>query len=163
MSLEDLAAMDAEIATLRTEIANAKATEKLLRTSLISVNATLSTDELRTAVTILEHDKKEITNRLGPLRAGNVKPVLLEEKARVDGEWTAWGRRANSRKKIGLELWGVCTEEVEEGKTREDVWVWTFHGLFGQDANLNAPRRNGVSKAMIKFSWMIENLTGLLD
>jgi len=124
MSLEDLAAMDADIATLREEIANAKASEKLLRISLVSVNATLSTNELRTAVALLEHDKKETLGRLGPLRAGSVKPVLPEEKAKVDGEWAIWGRKVGARKKIGMELWEMCTEEVEEGKTREEVWVW---------------------------------------
>lgn len=124
MSLEDLAAMDAEIAGLRTTMAESKATEKLLRTSLVSVNATLSTDELRTAVALLEHDRKETLGRLGPLREGSVKPVAPEEKTRVDRDWGLWGRKANARKKIGMELWGMCTEEVEEGKTREELWVW---------------------------------------
>lgn len=115
--------MDAEIATLRTDIANAKATEKLLRTSLVSANATLSTDELRTAVALLEYDRMETLGRLGPLREGSVKPAAPEEKARVDIEWRLWGKKASARRKIGMELWALCTQEVEEGKTREDLWV----------------------------------------
>ena len=47
LSLDDLAAMDKEIATLRDSIITAKANEKLLRANLIAVNATLSTEELR--------------------------------------------------------------------------------------------------------------------
>ncbi|KAK4696750.1 26S proteasome regulatory subunit, ATPase 3, interacting protein, partial [Lecanoromycetidae sp. Uapishka_2] len=129
LSLEDLAAMDAEIATLRTDITNAKATEKLLRTGIVSANATLSIDELHTAVALLEYDKIETLRRLGPLREGSVKPVAPDEKKRVDGEWEFWGRKAGARKKFGMELWEMCTEEVEEGKTREDVWEeWGLEG-----------------------------------
>ena len=60
MSLEDLAAMDKEIADLRETIATAKANEKLMRANLISVNATLSTEELRSCVSLLELEKEEI-------------------------------------------------------------------------------------------------------
>ena len=123
MSLEDLAAMDKDIATLQETIYTAKANEKLLRANLVNVNATLSTQELRDSVSILEHETKEILQRLGPLRSGNVKPVLPEEKDAVDREWGQWSRKAAVRKKICLELWGFCTEEVPEGKTREELWV----------------------------------------
>lgn len=125
MSLNDLAAMDKEIATLRDGIAAARANEKLLRANLISVNATLSTDELRSTVILLGHEKKEILGRLGRLRSGNVKPVLPEEKEAVDREWMQWSRKAAGRKKICLELWEFCTEEVAEGKTKEELWVCT--------------------------------------
>lgn len=126
MSLDDLAAMDKEIATLRDSIATAKANEKLLRANLISVNATLSTDELRSSVTLLEHEKEEVLGRLGLLRSGNVKPVQPEEKEVVDREWVQWSRKAGVRKKICLELWEFCTEEVPEGKTKEELWVCTI-------------------------------------
>lgn len=123
MSLEDLAAMDAEITTLRESIGTAKATEKLLRANLASVNATMSTEELRARVTVLEREKKDILGRLGPLRAGNIKPVLPEEKMKVDKESSQWEKIARKRKKICLELWAMCTEQMEEGKTREELWV----------------------------------------
>ena len=123
MSLEDLAAMDAEIATLRETIAAGKANEKLLRASLVSVTATMSSEELRDTVAQLEREKKEILARLGPLRAGNVKPVLPEEKEAVQKEWKEWSKKAGVRKKICMELWEMCTEVVEEGKTKEELWV----------------------------------------
>ena len=123
MSLEDLAAMDAEIATLRETIAAGKANEKLLRTSLVSVNATMSSEELHDTVAQLEREKKEILARLGPLRTGNVKPVVPEEKEAVQKEWREWSKKAGVRKKICMELWGMCTEVVEEGKTKEELWV----------------------------------------
>lgn len=124
MSVEDLAAMDKEIANLRESIATAKANEKLMRANLISVNATLSTEELRSSVSLLEMEKKDIIGRLVPLRSGNVKPVLPEEKEAVDKAWREWSRKANSRKKICMELWAVSTEEMEPGKTKEELWVW---------------------------------------
>lgn len=123
MSLEDLAAMDAEIATLRETIATGKANEKLLRASLVSVNATMSSEELRDTVAQLEREKKEILARLGPLRAGNVKPVLAEEKEAVQKEWRKWSKKAGVRKKICMELWDLCSEVTEEGKTKEELWV----------------------------------------
>lgn len=123
MSLEDLAAMDKEIDTLRECIATAKSNEKLVRANLISMNATLSTEELRSSVSILEHERKEILGRLNPLRSGDVKPVMPEEKEAVDREWTQWSRKAGVRKKIFMELWEFCTEELPEGKTKRELWV----------------------------------------
>ena len=123
MSLEDLAAVDQEIATLRDHTATAKANEKLLRANLVSVNATLSTEELRSSVLVLEHEIREALGRLGPLRSGNVKPVEREEKEAVEREWAEWSRKAGNRKRICLELWAFCTEEVPEGKTRGELWV----------------------------------------
>ena len=123
MSLEDLAAMDAEIATLRESITTSKANEKLIRASLVSINSTMSSEELRNTVAQLEHEKKEILARLGPLRAGNVKPVLREEKEAVQKEWREWSKKAGARKKICMELWEMCTEVIEEGKTKEELWV----------------------------------------
>ena len=123
MSLKDLAAMDKEIADLRDTIATAKADEKLMRANLVSINATLSTEELRSGVSLLELEKKEIVVRLDALKSGNVKPVLPEEKEAVDKAWREWSRKASSRKKICMELWAVCTEEMEPEKTKEDFWV----------------------------------------
>lgn len=123
MSLEELAAMDKEIADLRDTIATAKANEKLMRANLVSVNATLSTEELRGSVSLLEIEKKEIVARLDALKSGNMKPVLPEEKEAVDKAWKEWSRKASSRKKICMELWAVCTEEMEPGKTKEEFWV----------------------------------------
>lgn len=123
MSVDDIAAADKEIATLRDAIATVKANEKLLRANLISVNATISTGELRSNVALLELEKNEILERLGPLRAGDVKPVIPEEKAAVDKEWRMWQRKAGTRKKICMELWEMCTEEMPEGKTKDELWV----------------------------------------
>lgn len=122
MSLEYLAAMDKEIADLRETIAIARANEKLLRANLISVNATLSTEELRGNVSQLELAKKETTARLDALRSGCVKPVLPEEKEAVDKAWREGSRKAGSRQKICMELWAVVTEEMEPGKTRAELW-----------------------------------------
>ncbi|KAL6721205.1 hypothetical protein ACLMJK_000307 [Lecanora helva] len=123
LSLEDLAALDKEIAGLRDSIATAKANEKLLQANLISVNATPSTEELRSDISLLELEKKEIVERLEKLRSGNVKPVSPEEKEAVDKEWGQWSRKAGRRKKICMELWGLCTQELPEGKTRGELWV----------------------------------------
>ena len=123
MSLEELATLDRDIAALREHLGTTKANEKLLRASLISVNATLSTEELRSSVSLLEHEKNEVLGRLGPLRAGNFNPVSPREKEAVESEWSQWYRKLAARKKICLEMWEICTEEVPEGKTKAELWV----------------------------------------
>ena len=133
-SLEDLAAMDMEIADLHESIASAKGNEKLMRAKLVSVNATLSTEELRSRMSLLDLEKKEMVARLGPLRSGHVKPVLQEDKEAVDKAWKEWSRKASSRKKICMELWAISTEEMEPGKTREELWVCVPPGVVWQVA-----------------------------
>lgn len=115
--------MDKQIHDLREGIATAKANEKLLRANLVAVNATLSTEDLRVRVITLQSEKKEILARLGPLRSGTVKPVSTEEKETADKAWKAWSRKAALRKRLCMELWDFCTEEMQEGQTKEDLWV----------------------------------------
>ncbi len=122
-SVEELAVMDKEITDLRESIATMKANEKLLRANLIAVNATLSTADLRASVVRLELEKKEILARLDPLRSGSVKPVSPEEMAEVDRTWNEWSRKAKIRKKICMEVWAYCTEGLEGGQTKEELWV----------------------------------------
>lgn len=131
VSLDELAAMDKQMDELREAIATAKANEKLLRANLIAVNATQSADDLRAVVITLESEKKQILARLGPLRSGTVTPVSTADKDEVDKAWTVWTRTASVRKRICLELWDLCTEEMQS-QAREDLWVWrTFSNLFG--------------------------------
>lgn len=129
-SLEDLASMDKGIADIRDSIATAKANEKLLRANLMAVKATLSTADLRASVVALEFEKKEILARLGPLRSGSVKPVSPEEKAEVDRTWNDWSRKANIRKKICMEFWAHCTDGLEGGQTKEELWVRAIRTTF---------------------------------
>lgn len=123
ISGDELVAMDKQIQELRESIATAKADEKSLRANLMAVNATMSIGDLRTSVIALESEKKELLARLGLLRAGTVKPVSPEEKYEVEKEWREWSRKATVRRKICMELWDFCTEEMQEGQTREDLWV----------------------------------------
>lgn len=129
VSLDDLAAMDKQIHDLREAIATAKANEKLLRANLIAVNAAQSTDDLRASVITLELEKKETLARLGPLRSGTVTPVSTADKDEVDKAWKAWSRTAGARKRIGLELWALCTEEMN-AQAKEDLWVWRKFRFF---------------------------------
>jgi len=115
--------MDQQIATLREEIATAKSEEKMLKAQLITMNATMSTNELQAGISGYEAEQQGLLARLGPLRSGNVKPVSAEEKAAVDKDWRLWNYRSNIRKKICMEVWGHLTEELPEGKTREELWV----------------------------------------
>ena len=122
-SLEDLTRMDKEIASLRDSIALARSNEKLLKASLATVNATLSTEDLHASITGLELEQREILARLDPLRSGNVRPIPPEEKEETEKLWRQWSKKAASRKRICMDMWSYATEELPEGQTKEDLWV----------------------------------------
>lgn len=115
--------MDKEITSLRENISTAKSTEKLLKASLLTANATATVEDLRGNITVLQLKKDELEGRLAPLRAGSAQPIEKEERERVAKEWAYWGRMANLRKKICLDLWDYCTDLVTEGETKEELWV----------------------------------------
>ena len=119
---EELSAMDQEVIRLREEVNAAKIEEKALRTKLTAVNASMTIDDYRSATDVLEHDKKALTSRLEPLRAGTTKPVEPKEKEEVEREWKLWTQRANGRKKIAMELWDVITEPLSPD-ARYQIWV----------------------------------------
>ena len=123
LCMDDLAAMDKQIASLREDLSTLKSNEKLLRSNLVSANATMSTTELSSLVKDLSNEQAEFLARLCQLRNGDIKPVTPEEKESVDKEWAMWKRKAEARKKIAMELWAIGTEVLPEGKTKEEVWV----------------------------------------
>ena len=115
--------MDREITHLREEIATARGEERILKANLIALNATMSAQDIRASLEALGAQKKDILSRLNPLRSGRVKPVSPQEKAEVDQAWRLWNSRANTRKNICMEVWAIVTEEMPEGKTKEELWV----------------------------------------
>lgn len=123
IGLNDLAAMDKDIAMLREAVTAIKTNEKLLRANLSAVNATQSIGDLRKNVQTIEQERMETLNRLGSLRQGNVRRVLPQERQAVDDEWRGWKGRAGRRQKIGIELWEMCTEELPESRTKAEIWV----------------------------------------
>ncbi len=122
-SPEEIAVMDKEIEAIREEIADAKANERLLKASLATVSATLSTGDLCGAVTALELQKEQTLARLVPLRSGSIKPISSDERAVIDKAWTEWQRKWTVRKKIAMDVWAHATEVLPEGTTKEELWV----------------------------------------
>ena len=122
-SPEELAAMEKEMEVLRDCISTARVEEKILRANLVTLHATMSLQDLRAAVGTLDMEKRELLKRLAPLRLGNVKPVSSMEKTEVDQAWKLWSNNARVRKTICMNVWGYITEELPEGKTKEDLWV----------------------------------------
>lgn len=115
--------MDKEIHELRETISNARAQEKILRANLIAANATVSVDDLRAHVITLESEKQGALDRLSLLRAGTFMLIPAQEHDEVEKAWKEWVRKASSRKRIFMELWSFCTEEMEEGQVKQDLWV----------------------------------------
>ncbi|KAI9839748.1 MAG: hypothetical protein M1837_002036 [Sclerophora amabilis] len=120
---EELSAMDAEINALREEIATAKAEQKALSSTLICMKSTVTTGDLRESVKELERSKREILERLMPFRTGDVAPVSAKERATISEACKAAERSAARRKKIFKEFWGLLCENLEEGSSKEDLWV----------------------------------------
>ena len=116
-------AMEKEIQSLRDYISSAKAEEKILKANLVNLNATMSTQDIRNSVAAIEIEKNSSLKRLDLLRTGNVTPVSSEERAVVDQEHKVWTRHVAVRKKICMNLWAYVTEELPEGKTKEELWV----------------------------------------
>ncbi|KAA6411608.1 MAG: hypothetical protein FRX48_04889 [Lasallia pustulata] len=121
-SPEELVAMDHEIDELREQIASAKASDKTLRSNLASVNATLSTQDLRDSAKALGRERERLLGRLGPLRSGSVKPISQAEKAVVDTAWKEWSENARARKKVCLDVWAYVTDMLPDGKTEAELW-----------------------------------------
>ena len=120
--------MDEEIANLREQITAMKSEEKILKSNLAGLKATTSTQDLRSNLITIEREKDEMFHRLKLLRVGDVKPVSPQEKAELDKAWKEWSRNVASRKKICMDVWDYITEELPEGKTKEELWVSNLSG-----------------------------------
>lgn len=121
-SLEDLRTMDKETDDLREAIVTARVKEKLLRASLVSVTATMSINDIQASIITLQSEKKMILARLEPLMAGSIEPASLQEKEEIDRAWKDWSQKANVIKRLCMELWAFCTEELQE-QSKQDLWV----------------------------------------
>ncbi|KAK2812163.1 hypothetical protein FQN50_001520 [Emmonsiellopsis sp. PD_5] len=120
-----LVSLDAEITTLRDQIASTKTAEKTLRAELAALSVRVSTADLRRGVMELATEREQLLGRLAPLRDGRVKgrKVSVEEQARVDGEWGRWRRVVAVRRRVCREVWERCSEVLPEGmKKREELW-----------------------------------------
>ena len=111
--------MDAESARLRDETDAFKAEEKELRLALREGASQVPLPELRASVTALEKQKAEMTARLAKLQDGNVKPVSLEEREKVNAEHRKWQKTADARRKIRTELWKEIEGVIEKDKIED--------------------------------------------
>lgn len=119
----ELAVMDQQIEALREEIAGAKASEKLLKVNITTLNATMTVDDIRGAIVSLEVQRDRLLERLEPLRSGTAFPVSSDEKAVIDQAWAEWQRKWHTRKKIAMDVWAHATEVLPEGMAKEELWV----------------------------------------
>ncbi len=118
--------MDREIIKTREQVASLKIEARDLRTQLTALSSAMSTDELETEVHTLAAQKAEKIARLKALESGKMQPVDQKEKATIEAEHRKWKHVANARKKIFKNMWATVTEEMPEGKTKEDLWVSSF-------------------------------------
>ncbi|KAK4549081.1 hypothetical protein LTR36_007537 [Oleoguttula mirabilis] len=117
--LEKLQAMDAETTRLREATTQLKAEEKELKLALREGTSQVPLPELRTSVASLEQEKAELVARLAKLKGGNLKPVSLDEREKVNAAHRKWQRAAAARKKIRHELWQVIAGQIEKDKIEE--------------------------------------------
>ncbi|ELR03845.1 hypothetical protein GMDG_01374 [Pseudogymnoascus destructans 20631-21] len=117
---EELAAADAQIAALRDKIPTLKSELKSASTTLSTLRSAPTTSALRESVQTLETDKEDKEGRLHVLRAGSTKPVNVEEREAVEGEWRRWKRTRDARKRAFGELEGMLLDSGVIGK--EALW-----------------------------------------
>lgn len=122
-TMADLVAVESQMEHVQNKIETARGYERLLKARLATLHAGPSVDDLRADITTLELEKEELTDRLEGLRSGKIKPVPLAEREAVDKDWADWKRKAESRKRIFLELWAMVLDGLAEGQTREGLWV----------------------------------------
>lgn len=106
--------MDAETARLKDATAALKVAEKGLRAQLRECAELTPVWELKGAVAALEREKEALRERLAKLRAGNVKPVSAEERARVDAEHAKWQKVASARRRIRSEMWRTIEDVIAD-------------------------------------------------
>lgn len=119
---EEIAAMDAEIATLREDLATARTEERAQRATLSNLGATLSIQDLRSSVRVLESERAEILARLASHREGKVQLVSTEERNATEKDLQVWARHATARKNIANELFLTLLDKIQD-TTREELWV----------------------------------------
>lgn len=123
--MTDQTAVGNQIRQLQKHLETAKGYEKLLKARLTALNVAPSVDDLRADITTLELEKEELVDHLEGLRSGRIKPIPPAEKEAVDKDWGFWKRKAESRKRIFMEMWAVVQDGLPEGQTKEQLWVRT--------------------------------------
>ncbi|KAK7546593.1 Tat binding protein 1-interacting protein-domain-containing protein [Phyllosticta citricarpa] len=111
-SPEHLAALDAQITTLKTNTAAALAETKALRSTIATLGATVPLAELRASVQALEDEASDAESRVAALKAGNAVPVSAEEREMLEQMMRKWARAEKARKKIVKELWDTIVDHV---------------------------------------------------
>ncbi|KFY72501.1 hypothetical protein V499_07349, partial [Pseudogymnoascus sp. VKM F-103] len=123
----ELAAVDAQIAALRDKIPTLKSELKSASNTLSILRSAPTTSSLRDAVQTLETDKQDKEERLRVLRAGSTKPVNVEEREKVEGEWRRWKRTRDNRKRAYKELEAMLLDSGVIGKEA----LWDMLGIDG--------------------------------
>ncbi|KAI4097073.1 MAG: hypothetical protein LQ344_000482 [Seirophora lacunosa] len=128
VNMNDAVAAEKHIGYLQQQIETARGYERLLKAKLAALRARPSINEVRVDITTLELEKSELTDRLERLRSWKTKAVPLAEKEAADKAWAEWKRKAESRRRIFVEMWAVVVDGLSEGGLTKEV-LWEELGL----------------------------------
>ncbi|KAI4185533.1 MAG: hypothetical protein L6R41_004078 [Letrouitia leprolyta] len=115
-------ATDEEVKRLEEDIDTAKGHEKLLRANLAALLASSSVDDILANIVALELEKEELSDHLVKLQSRKIKLSFLAEKEAVDKTWDDWKRKAESSKKVFMEMWTLVRDGLPEGQKGERLW-----------------------------------------
>lgn len=130
----DLAALEAQATTLREGIAEAKATEKALKSQLAHLSTATSPEDLKSTIEALLSQKAGLEDRLLELKKVNVVPVSEAEKAQLESEQARWSKLRDQRKKIFKALW-QCYVDIRMNSTEDRIKeadLWEEVGCDGE-------------------------------
>ena len=118
---EQLSALDARTADLRSQTTALHASAKTLRSALASLQSTFRTADLVSSVQALEAEKAGIDARLQSLRAGHAKKVTVQEREAVEARWKKSVKAARKREKIAGGMWAFISEQLPDKEMREQL------------------------------------------
>jgi hypothetical protein len=122
----DLALLDTQATALREGIAEAKATEKTLKSEITLLSAVTSSEDLKSTIEALLSQKAVLEDRLVELNKVNVTPVSEAEKIQLESEQAKWNKLRNQRKKIFKMLWqqyvDIKIDATEDRIKETDLW-----------------------------------------
>ena len=122
LSTQELAELDKETKQLRNNILELKETEKSLRSELSNLKATSTLPELKNDLKLLTSERTDLEQRLSGLKSGDTKAISTEEKMDIERSWKLWSYKVNGRKKAFMELWQTLSENLPDGRNKDEIW-----------------------------------------
>ncbi|KAL8711054.1 MAG: hypothetical protein Q9220_004435 [cf. Caloplaca sp. 1 TL-2023] len=107
---------------LKEQLEALRGNERLLKANVATLEASPTTNDIQANISVLELEKEELMERLEKLRSGKVEAVSPAEREAVEKERIDWMRKAESRKRVFMEMWAIAGDRLPTGQTKAQLW-----------------------------------------